>query len=70
MVRKDTYDYVPHGSIDGNILTSPRFFLDISTIGAMAWRLMEMQIQEISQCWNGKMAYHSVITVGMVRDQK
>lgn len=24
---KDTYDYVPHGSIDGNILTSPRFFL-------------------------------------------
>lgn len=24
---KDTYDYVPHGSIDGNVLTSPRFFL-------------------------------------------
>lgn len=24
---KDTYDYVPHGSIDGKVLTSPRFFL-------------------------------------------
>lgn len=24
---KDTYDYIPHGSIDGKVLTSPKFFL-------------------------------------------